>query len=296
MRLLVVLFCAPLLLFSQYLPQDISYLALGDSYTIGASVIEEKRWPNQFIDSLSNLGYNIEKNDIIAVSGWTTTSLLNAMESADLAPNYNLISILIGVNNFYQSKPVDLYREELSEIIDSALVLANQDTNALFLVTIPDYGYTPFGESNTTTISSNTDLYNNIKGSTADEYGIPVYDITDISREGLNDPELVAIDGLHPSAKQYDLWVDLILEEMLSASETASTLTIETPKFELIQDDNQFQVLSNKKGEFRVFNLEGRLIRKGDSNTSFQLPKGVFVFQYAQDGKITQQKLSIGHF
>ena len=85
------------------------------------------------------------------------------MNNANLHPQYNLVSILIGVNNFYQNRPVVQYRNELSEIIDSALVLVNQDTNAVFMVTIPDYGYTPFGQSQISSISANTDLYNSIK-------------------------------------------------------------------------------------------------------------------------------------
>ena len=132
---------------SQFLQDTIRFIALGDSYTIGQSVDESDRWPNQFIDSLSELNLEIEKNITLATTGWTSGNLLQALSETSLKKDFNLVSILIGVNNFYQNQPIENFRLELSNIIDFALTLTNQDTNGLFLITIPDYGYTPFGEN-----------------------------------------------------------------------------------------------------------------------------------------------------
>lgn len=295
MRLVLFLVFSQCFTFAQNLSDDIRYLALGDSYTIGASVAEEKRWPNQFIDSLQNLGYNIEKNDIIATSGWTTTSLLAAMDAAELDNDYNLISILIGVNNFYQRRPVELYLEELPKIIDSALVLSNQDTNAIFMVTIPDYGYSTFGEPNQESISIQTDLYNNIKDSIAKEYGIPVYNITEISRGGLEDPELVASDGLHPSAKQYDLWVDLILDQMLPGISLNTEKLNEPLLFNLTRNGSIFQLEPQIQGELVITDVKGSIVHQSpiyDGKTiSFELPNGAFVLNVISGSTRVSRKI-----
>lgn len=295
MRLVLFLVFSQFFVFAQSLSDDIRYLALGDSYTIGASVAEENRWPNQFIDSLQNLGYNIEKNDIIATSGWTTTSLLAAMEAAELDNDYNLISILIGVNNFYQRRPVELYLEEFPKIIDSALVLTNQDTNALFMVTIPDYGYSTFGEPNQESISIQTDLYNNIKDSIAKEYGIPVYNITEISRGGLEDPELVASDGLHPSAKQYDLWVDLILDQMLTGINLNTEKLNEPLLFNLTRNGSIFQLEPQFHGELLITDVKGSIVHQipiyDGKTTSFELPNGAFVLNVISGSTRVSRKI-----
>lgn len=295
MRLTVLFIFSGFLVFAQNLSDDIRYIALGDSYTIGASVVEEKRWPNQFVDSLQNLGYNIEKNDIIAISGWTTTSLLAAMAAAELDNDYNLISILIGVNNFYQRRPVELYLEELPKIIDSALVLSNQDTNAIFMVTIPDYGYSTFGEPNQESISIQTDLYNNIKDSIAKEYGIPVYNITEISRGGLEDPELLASDGLHPSAKQYDLWVDLILDQMLSGISLKVKKLNDPMLFNLTQNGSIFRLDPQVRGELVITDVKGSIVHQSPiydgKTTSFELPNGAFVLSVISGSTRVSRKI-----
>ncbi|NQU32933.1 MAG: T9SS type A sorting domain-containing protein, partial [Bacteroidetes bacterium] len=191
--------------------KEVRMLALGDSYTIGASVAERVRWPHQFIDALRARGFTGNYPDYIAKSGWTTKNLLQGID-ANLNENigYNLVSILIGVNNQYQGVPINSYSPDLREIIDIALKLVQNNKSKVFILSIPDYAYTPFGNGNTS-ISNGIDEYNRIKRSIASEYGIAFIDITPISREGLNDPSLVAIDGLHPSAVQYGKWVKEII-------------------------------------------------------------------------------------
>jgi lysophospholipase L1-like esterase len=194
--------------------REVSMLALGDSYTIGESVEVEDRWPHQLIRELRRLGVSAEFPDYIATTGWTTRNLLGWIETkVPEEKEYNLVSILIGVNNQYQGMDIASYEPDLRKIIDIALEIVGQDSTRLMILSIPDYAYTPFGEGNTT-ISQEIDAYNAIKKRVAEEYGITFINITDISREGLNNPALVASDGLHPSKEQYTRWVQTIIPRL----------------------------------------------------------------------------------
>lgn len=205
--------------------QEVSMLALGDSYTIGQSVDIPGRWPHQFMDELRKLGASGMYPDYIATTGWTTGRLIQAMnDKMDEDKSYNLVSILIGVNNQYQGISIATYEPDLRTIIDKALDLVGQNRYKVFILSIPDYAYTPFGGGNER-ISEEIDAYNNIKRRVAGEYGIPFVDITPISREGLDNPSLVASDRLHPSEIQYRRWVEAILprvriNQALSGDET----------------------------------------------------------------------------
>ncbi len=264
---------------SEFVQDTIRFIALGDSYTIGQSIDKSDRWPNQFIDSLFELGFDIEKNDILATTGWTTGKLLQALNDSDLIQDYNLVSILIGVNNFYQNQPVGTFRLELSKIIDFALTLTNQDTSALFLMTIPDYGYTPFGESQKDVISENTNLYNQIKDSTAKEYGIRLVNITPISRNGIIDPDLVANDGLHPSEKQYRLWVNMVIEKLINDFDTKTEGVKNKMDYTLSQNGKEFKLSSTVEVFCEVYDLSGRRIKYFNSNKKFNLSSGVFLLR-----------------
>ena len=188
------------------------YLALGDSYTIGESVTENERWPVQLAEALRKKGTIIEDPKIIATTGWRTDNLANAINIARLKDEYNLVSLLIGVNNQYQGKPIAQFTKEFEELLNTAIKLAGGKRENVFVVSIPDYGYTPFGKPKQEKISKELDEYNNLTREIVKKYNIKYFYITDISRKGLTDPELVAEDGLHPSGKQYGLWVDLILK------------------------------------------------------------------------------------
>lgn len=189
---------------------DVRMLALGASYTIGEGVQESERWPHQFMDALISRGVTGQDPDYIARTGWTTGNLLYGIENnLDRGKYYNLVSILIGVNNQYQGLSIDIYEPDLKEIIDIAIGTVQGDRSKVFILSIPDYAYTPFGRGNAS-ISEQIDSYNRIKQRVAIDYGIVYIDITEISREGLNDPSLVASDGLHPSELQYEKWVETI--------------------------------------------------------------------------------------
>ncbi len=124
------------------------------------------------------------------------------------------MSLLIGVNNYYQGKSVESYAPEFEDLLKTALQLAGGDKSAVFVLSIPDYGYTPFGKEKQQTISDGIDAYNAVNKSISDKYGVKYYNITDISRRALDEPDLVAADGLHPSEKMYSEWVELILSDI----------------------------------------------------------------------------------
>ncbi len=192
--------------------ESIQYLALGDSYTIGESVSEPERWPNQLADSLRKSEYSFSEVNIIATTGWTTAELQEGIEEASPSSDYDLVSLLIGVNNQYRGYELDIYRSEFEELLEQAIDFARGDTNKVFVVSIPNYGVTPFGQSRgEDQIRQELLLYDAIADSIASEYGIPFVNISPISEWAKDDPTLIAEDQLHPSGKMYTLWV----EEML---------------------------------------------------------------------------------
>ena len=197
-------------IFSQNILLDhrVCMLALGDSYTVGESVEPNHQWPHLFVAELEKRGAEVCVPDYIATTGWTTSDLMEGIATGlDRDKSYNLVSVLIGLNNQYQGRDMELYEPELRKIIDLAIDIAGGVRSRVIVLSIPDYAYTPFGKEDLT-ISRQIDAYNAIKERVAGEYGIAYFNITPISRRGLSDPTQVASDGLHPSGKQYKLWVE----------------------------------------------------------------------------------------
>lgn len=191
----------------------ISYLALGDSYTIGQGIAAVDRWPNQLSRQLIDDGYEIGETKIIAQTGWKTNNLLNAIADSTLA-NYDLVSLLIGVNNQYAGQAFDIFNTEFDSLLTISIGLAGGKEN-VFVVSIPDYGVTPFGSSNSEAIAEDIDLYNNYMKQQCFDLDILYVDITEISRTLADSPGALATDNLHPSASQYMQWVDAILPGVL---------------------------------------------------------------------------------
>lgn len=197
-------------------PKDtltIKYLALGDSYTKGQSVALAESFPYQLQDTLQQNPLQKVEVKVIAQTGWTTQNLLDAIVNANLKDNYDWVTLLIGVNNQYQNKPISLYQQQFPQLIEKAIQLAGGKKEKVLIISIPDYAYTPYGQGNAQ-ISADIDNYNYINQQYAMQYGIKYINITDISRQGLAKPELVAYDGLHPSAKMYLMWVERIYAAM----------------------------------------------------------------------------------
>ena len=195
-------------------PKNYTYLALGDSYTIGESVCANCRFPAQLKDSI---GKYLNPNDtfrekIIAVTGWTTADLKGAVAADTSGNNYDLVTLLIGVNNQYRNQSFSVYEQEFPELVTTAIQRAKGDKNNLIVVSIPDYAFTPFGNGNTT-ISEGIARYNEFAKNYCLANNITYINITDITQMGFVQPNLVASDGLHPSTLAYTKFVERILPE-----------------------------------------------------------------------------------
>jgi len=211
-------------------PTNYKILSLGDSYTIGQSVCDECNFPVQLKDSLQiELSIDTVNVEIIAVTGWTTTALINSIDPViendspdNIFQNNDIVTLLIGVNNQYQNRPFELYENEFPELVNKAISLTkSQSSYNLIVISIPDYAYTPFGQSgpNPSLTSEEIDLYNNFAENYCIENQISFINITDITRLGLVNPGLVASDNLHPSELAYKKFVERIfpvaLEKLL---------------------------------------------------------------------------------
>lgn len=191
-----------------------SYIALGDSYTIGESVETSLNFPYQLVDSLSLKGKNFASPVIIARTGWRTDQLMDAINSSSLQKEYDLVTLLIGVNNEFQGKSINQYENDFTMLCKKALELTRNKKQNLYILSIPDYGFTPYGKTTMNQISERINVFNASNKRISDSLGLNYVEITDISRKGLEQPDLVADDGLHPSAKMYALWVREILKKV----------------------------------------------------------------------------------
>lgn len=197
--------------------RNLKYLALGDSYTIGQSVCETCRFPIQLQDSIKkhDASIGIFSTQIIATTGWTTSNLKAAIATQNPTNDFDIVTLLIGVNNQYQNKPFSLFEQEFPELIDTAIQKAKGKKENLIVVSIPDYAYTPFGQGSMA-ISQGIYQYNAYIENYCIQNNIKFVNITDITRQGLAQPNLVATDGLHPSTLAYSKFVERILPKALS--------------------------------------------------------------------------------
>ncbi|MFD0794549.1 SGNH/GDSL hydrolase family protein [Mucilaginibacter litoreus] len=187
-----------------------TYLALGDSYTIGEAVPQAQSFPYQLTQRLKNTN----NPDIIAVTGWTTGELKQGIAQRALSNhNYDIVTLLIGVNNQYRGYNKEAYRTEFTELLNTAIAYANGNKKHVFVLSIPDWGVTPFGKNSgdPAKIAADIDTFNAINKQETDMLGVAYVDITPISRQAAYDTDLVASDGLHPSGKMYSLWVNELL-------------------------------------------------------------------------------------
>jgi len=192
-----------------------TYLALGDSYTIGESVSESGRYPIQTVNLLRQQNIQIKDPDIIAVTGWTTANLINALDNNPPKKNYSVVSLLIGVNNQYQHQSIEEYKTEFKALLDSAIAYAGDNKSHVFVLSIPDYSVTPFAVNiDTAKIAKEIDEFNEANKTISLSAGVHYLDITPVSREAKYNLSLIAGDGLHPSAYQYEQWSNLLAPMM----------------------------------------------------------------------------------
>ncbi|MGY6522699.1 MAG: SGNH/GDSL hydrolase family protein [Mongoliitalea sp.] len=208
----------------ELLPKEpIKYLALGDSYTIGEGVAEEERYPNQAIALLQAQGLEVELSQIIAKTGWTTDELAKGIADAGISGNtYDVVTLLIGVNNQYRRRSVDNYREELTSMIKQAITFAQGNPKRVVILSIPDWGVTPFGRDSGRDLEENAhaiDQFNAAKKAIAAELGVFYIDITEEYRSIGGLEEMVVADKLHPSGLVYKSWAEKLSQLMLNQME-----------------------------------------------------------------------------
>jgi len=199
--------------------QKLTYLALGDSYTIGEAVPQAESFPFQLADQLKEQGIDVEQPVVIAKTGWTTSELEAAIQSAALDQEFDFVTLLIGVNNQYRKESLEVYREEFRTLLNTAVQFAAQDTSRVFVIAIPDWGVTPFGVQSgrgMELIAEEIDAFNAVNKAETLLSGISYTDISADSRLAFSDPDLIASDGLHPSGKMYQDWAQKLSESVYS--------------------------------------------------------------------------------
>ena len=190
-----------------------TFLALGDSYTIGQNVPSSDNFPNQTVQLLKTSGYDFKSAEIVATTGWTTDELQNNINNRSFSPPYNIVTLLIGVNNQYRGRPVDTYKPEFENLLKQAIQFAGGKADHVIVVSIPDWGVTPFANGrDRTQIAKEIDDYNAANKNISETYKVNYIDITPWTREAANDLSLVASDGLHPSAKEYKRWSEKLAD------------------------------------------------------------------------------------
>jgi lysophospholipase L1-like esterase len=195
------------------------YLALGDSYTIGEAVHQTESFPFQLVNQL-NQHFSINQPKVIAKTGWTTDELITAISQENLTETYDFVTLLIGVNNQYRGYPINQYELEFKQLLDLAIGFAGGKKESVFVVSIPDWGVTPFGLASgrdQQQISKELDQYNHIAQKICIENKVDYTDITQKSKLAASNNELSANDGLHPSPIMYADWVNSLYPKVKAA-------------------------------------------------------------------------------
>ena len=193
-----------------------AYLALGDSYTIGEKVLLENNFPHQLVTFLNRKGLSYTSPEIIAQTGWTTDELAVAIKNATQRnKKYDLVTLLIGVNNQYRGRDINNYTQEFSQLLHTAIGFANDNPHHVVVVSIPDWGVTPFAEDrNREEIAKQIDEFNAVNKKLATEAGCVYIHITPSTRQNGTNPLYLAEHKLHPSAKEYSIWARMIAEKI----------------------------------------------------------------------------------
>lgn len=190
------------------------FLALGDSYTIGESVAITERFPARTVSVLAQKGFLLPTPTYLAKTGWTSWELMEALQREKLSPPYQVVTLLIGVNDQYRGWDTSSYRIRFNRLLDTAVILAGGNKEHVFVLSIPDYSVTPFGKNNTRT-KQEIECFNQINKAITLSKGISYTDITAISQLAAEDSAMIAPDGLHPSGKQYSLWSSVLANAIL---------------------------------------------------------------------------------
>jgi lysophospholipase L1-like esterase len=196
----------------------LTFLALGDSYTIGESVPIYENFPYQTVQLLRKSGISVHAPEIVAKTGWTTDELMAGIDKTIFEKSYDIVTLLIGVNNQYRGKDSSTYEKEFEQLLNKAITFAGGNKQHVFVLSIPDWGATPFAASrDRIKIGKEIDLFNSINKKSTDAAGIAYISITAGSREATSNASLVAKDGLHPSGLEYGRWAKKLADTILQS-------------------------------------------------------------------------------
>ncbi len=200
--------------------KDKTMLCLGDSYTIGQSVKTEERFPEQTIALLQQKKIKIAKPEIVAKTGWTSKDLINAIHQKSLNNDFDCVTLLIGVNDQFRGIDTAVYRKNFETLLKTAISCAGKRNDYVFVMSIPDYGVTPFALSGSKTpkeIGSEIDQFNSIARSITLKYQVQFIDINPSSKKAKDDPSLLSFDKLHPSGKMYGIWAEMLEDAIINS-------------------------------------------------------------------------------
>lgn len=190
-----------------------SYLALGDSYTIGENVPIYDSFPYQTVQLLRKAGYSFNAPEIVAKTGWTTDELQAGIANNRLLPSYDIVSLLIGVNNQYRGRSLPGYTQQFEALLQQAIGFAGKNEKHVFVLSIPDWGVTPFAKDrNSVTIAHEIDSFNAVNKLFAEKYNVHYIDITPGTRLAANDTSILTADQLHYSGKEHLIWATKLAE------------------------------------------------------------------------------------
>ena len=191
---------------------EVRILFLGDSYTVGESVANDQAWPSRLVAMLRAGGVIVAAPVIIAQTGWTTDELSAAIDAARPRETFDIVTLLIGVNNQYRDRPIEAYQEQFVELLERAVDFAAGVASHVIVLSVPDWSITPFADGrDRDRISAEIDAFNVVNRAEAKYAGARYVDITLSSRRAASEPELLASDDLHPSGEMYAIWADLVL-------------------------------------------------------------------------------------
>lgn len=199
--------------------KSLSYLALGDSYTIGEAVPVQESFPVQLVALLEEVGVSTHLLKIIAQTGWTTDELLGAVAAEKITDKFDIVTLLIGVNNQYRGGDLAVYTAEFLTSLKLAINFVDGDAGKVFVLSIPDWGVTDFAKNSgrdVLQISEAIDAFNKVNLAEAVKLGVNYIDITPCSREAVKKPSLIANDGLHPSGEMYAAWAKQVFNVLNS--------------------------------------------------------------------------------
>jgi lysophospholipase L1-like esterase len=201
-----------------YATDTLTYLALGDSYTVGRLLPAESSYPYQLADRLRSKKFNISTPVVIAKNGWRTDELITGIANSGITSKFDFVTLLIGVNNQFQNRDTAVYRTEFASLLKAAIAFVKDNKRRVFVLSIPDWGATPFANGrNLENIAIQIDVFNNINKDESRKAGVNYIDITSLSRDYADDPSVVTTDKLHPSKKMYGFWVDHLLSRVIKS-------------------------------------------------------------------------------